>query len=149
MTPTDSRSLLSRNPVFRNFLCASVVSLLGSSIFDIAMPLYVLGRTHSAFALSLVHIGLTLPFFLMAPFTGYSADYLNKRRVMLFSDTGQVVCLTFLILYETVSADGRRSINRQYLVPFRPASDSNFWPYSRRNSHVRRRGKSVHYYQPG
>ena len=92
-------SLLSRNPVFRNFLAASTISLVGSNIFDIAMPLYMIQRTHSATALALVTVGLTLPYFLMAPLTGYSADHLDNRLVMLVSDLGQVVCMLFLLAY--------------------------------------------------
>jgi len=91
---------LERNPVFRQFLSASAISLLGSSIFDIAMPLYVWERTHSAIALSMVNVGLLLPYFVMAPLTGYSVDQFDKRRVMLLSDLGQVCAMLFLLLYD-------------------------------------------------
>src|SRR5262245_14592279 len=94
------RSLLGRNPTFRNFVFASTISLLGSYIFDIAMPLYVLTRTHSAFDVSMVAFCLHLPHFLMAPLTGYLADNFDKRRIMWYSDIGQVVCLSFLLVYE-------------------------------------------------
>ncbi|MBI4404706.1 MAG: MFS transporter [Deltaproteobacteria bacterium] len=92
-----SARLLQKNHLFRDFLAASTISLLGTSIFDIAMPLYVLQRTHSAIALSLVTVGLTLPFSLMAPLTGYLADHFDKRRVMLGSDIGQVLFLCLLL----------------------------------------------------
>ena len=99
MRESELGSLLSRNAVFRNFLAASTISLVGSNIFDIAMPLYMIQRTHSATALALVTVGLTLPYFLMAPLTGYSADHLDNRLVMLVSDLGQVVCMLFLLVY--------------------------------------------------
>ncbi len=74
--------------------------MLGSSIFDLSMPLYVFARTQSAVALSLTHVALSLPYFLMAPFTGYWADHFDKRRVMLVTDIGQVLCLMFLLCYD-------------------------------------------------
>lgn len=91
---------LKEHPVFRDFLVASTVSLTGTSIFDIAIPIYVLQRTGSAMALSLVAVSLHLPHFLMAPLTGFLADNFAKRRIMLFSDLGQVVCMLFLLAYE-------------------------------------------------
>lgn len=103
--PTRSKSFLGRNPLFRNFLGATTVSLLGTNIFDIAMPLYVLDRTHSALAVSMVAFCLHLPHFLMAPLTGYMADTFDKRKVMLYSDIAQVLCLSFLLFYEMSPAD--------------------------------------------
>src|SRR4051794_22471095 len=103
MTPNPPRSLPARNPVFRNFLAASTISLLGTSIFEIAMPLYVLNRTHSVLYLSLVTLCLHLPYLLMAPFTGYLVDHFDKRRIMIQSDLGQVLCLAFLVIYELSS----------------------------------------------
>jgi MFS transporter, DHA3 family, macrolide efflux protein len=93
-----SHRLLEKHPIFRNFLAATTISQLGSAIFDIAMPLYVWERTHSAMGLSLVAIGLHLPYFLMAPLTGYCVDHFDKRKVMLLSDVGQVVMMLLLIL---------------------------------------------------
>jgi len=105
MPPKTKHSLLGRNPLFRNFLCATTVSLMGTNVFDIAMPLYVLEKTHSAWAVSLVAFCLHLPHFLMAPLTGFMADHFNKRRIMLYTDLGQVICLSFLLAYEMTSAE--------------------------------------------
>lgn len=93
------KSLLHRNGVFRNFLTATSVSLLGTSIFDLAIPVYVINTTHDVIALSLTNVALNLPFFIMAPVTGHVVDNFNKRRVMLGSDIGQVICLAFLLVY--------------------------------------------------
>ncbi len=92
-------SLMKRNNVFRYFLTATSVSLLGTSIFDLAIPVYVINTTHDVISLSLTNVALNLPFFLMAPLTGHLVDNFNKRRVMLGSDIGQVVCLVFLLAY--------------------------------------------------
>lgn len=95
-----NNTLLQRNATFRNYLAASTISLIGSCIFDIAMPLYVLGRTNSVMALSMVAVCLQLPHFLMAPLTGFSADNFSKRGVMVFSDVGQVICMIYLLAYD-------------------------------------------------
>ena len=100
MNRPNSVQLLKRNPVFRGFITASTISMLGTSIFDLSMPLYVWGRTQSAMALSLTNVALVLPYFLMAPFTGYWADHFDKRRVMLVTDIGQVLFLLFLFCYD-------------------------------------------------
>ncbi len=97
--------LLKRNTLFRNFVLASNISLLGTNILDIAVPLYILEMTHSPVALAVVSIALNLPYFLMAPITGYCVDNLDKRRVMLFSDLGQVVCMLFLIFVDSTFSD--------------------------------------------
>lgn len=96
--------LLAQNPVYKNYLAASTVSLLGSSIFDIAMPLYVFEKTQSPFALSLVSLGLNLPYFLTAPLTGYLVDHFDKRKVLIFSDIGQALAMLFLIFYDFFGA---------------------------------------------
>ncbi len=94
------KNLITKNVIFRNFLAASSISLLGNNIFDIAIPLYIVQRTPDPMLLSWANIALTLPFFLMAPLTGFTVDNFNKRWVMLISDIGQVLCLLFLLLYD-------------------------------------------------
>ncbi|NBX68104.1 MAG: MFS transporter [Proteobacteria bacterium] len=96
----QSGNLLARNGTFRNFLAASSISLLGNNIFDIAIPLYIVQKSPDPLLLSWANIALTLPFFLMAPLTGFTVDNFNKRRVMLASDIGQILCLLFLLLYD-------------------------------------------------
>ncbi len=104
MLRTPLRSLPARNPRFRHFLVASTVSLVGSNVFDIAMPLYALQRTGSVMDLSLVSMMLLLPHFLMAPFTGYFSDHSRKRQSLLVADIGQVVCLLALSAYAWTGA---------------------------------------------
>ncbi len=92
--------LLRSNSVFKNFLLASTVSMLGSNVFDVAIPVYVAAKTGSVYALAAATVALHLPFFLMAPITGYLVDNFNKRKIMLYSDLGQVVCLFLFIPYD-------------------------------------------------
>lgn len=103
---TKPQSLISKNPVFRNFLAASSISLLGNNIFDIAIPLYIVQRSADPVLLSLANLSLTLPFFIMAPLTGFTADNFDKRKVMLASDLGQILCLLFLLIFEHYQGTG-------------------------------------------
>jgi len=95
-----SFALLSKTPIFKHFLTASTVSLFGTSIFDIAIPLYIWDRTHSPMALAFGGVALHLPYFLTAPFTGYFVDHFNNRKLMLLSDIGQIFTLLFVLAYD-------------------------------------------------
>lgn len=99
------RSLPGRNPRFRQFLMASTVSLVGSNVFDIAMPLYVLQRSGSVIDLGFVSMALYLPHFLMAPITGYLSDHSKKRNSLLLADWGQVFFLLILSAYIASDAE--------------------------------------------
>lgn len=100
-----SRSLPARNSRFRRFLTATTVSLIGSNVFDIAMPLYVLHRSGSVIDLSLVSAALHLPHFLMAPITGYFSDHGKKRMSLVLADLGQVAFLLMLSAYVASGAE--------------------------------------------
>lgn len=104
MTSKKSSHFWKKNLTFRSFLSASTISLLGSNIFDVAIPVYVAQKTGSVYALAATTVALHLPFFLMAPFTGYLVDNFNKRKILIYSDIGQVICLALLLLYELLSA---------------------------------------------
>jgi DHA3 family macrolide efflux protein-like MFS transporter len=97
---SNSLSFLKKNPMFGNFLFASTISLVGNSIFELAIPLYVLQKTHSVVSLSLVSVALHLPHFLTAPLTGFLADHSNKRRLLIGCDIGQIVLLVFVLAFE-------------------------------------------------
>lgn len=99
MPSTTLFPFLKKNPVFTNFLLASSVSLTGNSIFEIAMPLYVLQKTGSVVQLSLVSVALHLPHFVTAPLTGFLADHYNKRRLLIGCDIGQIIMLVLTLAY--------------------------------------------------
>jgi MFS family permease len=99
MPQTQSLALFEKNPIFRYFISATTVSLLGTNIFDWSIPVYVSHKTGSVGALAMATICLTLPFILMAPLTGFIVDNFNKRKVMLCADIGQVICMLFILIY--------------------------------------------------
>lgn len=92
-------SFLVKNPRFQHFLGAITISFIGSSIFDIAMPIYVLQRTDSVVLMSLVSVALHLPHFVMAPVNGFLADHSNRRRLLLSCDMGQIFLMLLTLLY--------------------------------------------------
>lgn len=104
MAARQGPSFLERNPLFRKFIVASTLSLLGTSVFDVVFPLYVWNRTHSAFDLAMANFALLLPYLVAAPITGYSVDHLDRRKLLLFSDGASVVLLVFFLLYDLTGA---------------------------------------------
>lgn len=95
--------VLKNRPLFRNFLAANGISLLGNHVFDITMPLWVWDKTHSPIALSLVSIALQLPYFVMAPITGYMVDNYDNRKLMIATDLSQMALLGLLLISDVTS----------------------------------------------
>lgn len=95
----SKQTYLGNNPRYRQFLWATTTSFVGTGILDIALPLYIYQLTQSVFALSLAGVAVFLPHFLMAPLTGYIADGYPRRRVLLYSDLGQVAIICLLFAY--------------------------------------------------
>lgn len=89
-----------KNRAFGHFLGASTVSQTGSNLFEVAVLIYVAQKTGSVFALSGVTLALHLPFFLMAPLTGYLVDHFNKRKMLILADLGQIFFLSLLAFHE-------------------------------------------------
>jgi len=50
--------------------------------------------------LSLAYVGMNLPYFIMAPLTGYIIDHFDKRKLMIAADLGQVICMSLMLLYD-------------------------------------------------
>ena len=67
------------------------------------MPLWVWDKTHSPIALSLVSIALQLPYFVMAPITGYVVDNYDNRKLMIATDLAQMALLCLLLLSDVTS----------------------------------------------
>jgi MFS family permease len=103
MAQRSSYSFFRRNPTFFRFLGASTVSLLGSNVFDIALPIYVWQRTQSAMMLAMSTMALNLPYLLAAPWTGFSADHFDKRRTLLVADVASAMLMVFLLGYDLSS----------------------------------------------
>lgn len=71
------------------------VSLIGSGIQAIAIPLYILDLTGSATLMGIFSVLTLLPALLTAPFSGIIGDRRNRRNVMIAMDFGRggLICL--------------------------------------------------------
>jgi MFS family permease len=92
-----------RHRDFRLLWVGLAVSAIGTWMQIVAQSLLVLKMTHgSAFALGTVSLAQALAFFLFALVGGSVADRLNKRRLLLFTQSGSAVLailLGFLTLF--------------------------------------------------
>ena len=76
------------------------VSLLGNSVLDLALSMYVLERTGSAAVYGSMLAAAMLPAVLLAPLGGVLADRADRRRLMVWLDVlnGCAVLLTIPFL---------------------------------------------------
>jgi MFS transporter, DHA3 family, macrolide efflux protein len=65
-----------------------LVSLIGSSLTDFALGIWVYQRTGSITQFSLIIISGSLPLIVISPLAGVLADRWNRRWVMILSDSG-------------------------------------------------------------
>lgn len=65
-----------------------VLSLLGSSLTNFALGIWVYESTGSVSQFALISLFISLPLILIAPIAGVLVDRCNRRWVMVFGDTG-------------------------------------------------------------
>ncbi|NUR26266.1 MAG: amino acid adenylation domain-containing protein, partial [Catenulispora sp.] len=68
--------------------CAQLISLLGSTLTDVALPLWVLQRTGSLLNFALLAVVGLVPSLLTLPIAGAVVDRRSRRAVMLCGDIG-------------------------------------------------------------
>ncbi|HSB07305.1 MAG TPA: MFS transporter [Thermodesulfobacteriota bacterium] len=91
---------------YRLFFGGQGVSLIGTWMQRIAMSWLVYRLTNSAFLLGLVGFTSQIPLFLLTPFAGVLADRMNRRRVLVVTQTLamiQAFVLTALVLTGTTA----------------------------------------------
>lgn len=79
------RALKHRN--FRLFFAGQSLSLIGTWAQTTAMPLLVYRLTGSAYLLGLVGFAGQLPSFFLTPFAGVIADRMNRRRLLMLTQS--------------------------------------------------------------
>jgi MFS family permease len=96
--------LLRRNPNFRNFWGAQLISAAGDWFNNVALLGLVLELTNSGFASGMVLLTTSLPFFLLIPLTGPIVDRFSRKKVMMLANlVGAVMALSFLLVRESSS----------------------------------------------
>ncbi|MBR8840318.1 MAG: MFS transporter [Stigonema ocellatum SAG 48.90 = DSM 106950] len=106
-----------------------LVSLLGSSLSNFALDVWVYQQTGSVTHLSFLILFATLPRVIISPFAGVLVDRWNRRWVMILSDSGAALStLTIALLL----VSGQIHMGQIYLVYLATAVSSSFsafqWP---------------------
>lgn len=83
---------------YRNLLVGDAVSVVGTQVTAVAVPIQVYALTGSAFAVGLVGLAGLLPIVLFGLYGGAVADAVDRRRLVLFTTSGQAVLSTVLLL---------------------------------------------------
>jgi MFS family permease len=82
---TSQQRLLNDPDLFR-YVTARIVSLTGSAVTFIAMPILIYGITKSAAWTSLVIVAEAIPYLIFGLWAGALADHIDRRRVMVRAD---------------------------------------------------------------
>jgi MFS family permease len=77
------------SPGFRNLLIGDAVSVVGTQVTAVAVPLQVYALTHSAAAVGLVGITGLVPLIVFGLYGGAVADAVDRRRLVLITTTLQ------------------------------------------------------------
>jgi MFS family permease len=98
------RAMRYRN--FRLFFIGQSISLTGTWMQAIAMSWLVYRMTDSAFMLGVVGFSSQIPMFILSPFTGLVADRVDRRRILIITQTLsmiQAIMLAILTLTGTIA----------------------------------------------
>ena len=101
---------------FSNFIllwATQTLSRLGSSLTPFALILWAYGKTGSALSTALLTVSSYIPYILLSLPVGTLTDRMNKKRLMLLSDTAAALC-TLTILFVWLS--GNLELWHLYLV---------------------------------
>ncbi len=85
-----------RNPAFRGLWLANVVSNVGSWMQNTAMSWLMTVMAPTAVMVSLVQVAASLPIFLLALPAGAIADVLDRRRIIIFTQTWMLIAAAAL-----------------------------------------------------
>ena len=80
---------------FRMYIGGRFVSLIGSGMQMIALPLYILDLTGSGTLMGIFSILTLVPALITAPFSGIIGDRRNRRNIMIAMDFGRGALILF------------------------------------------------------
>lgn len=87
---------------FRNLLIGDAVSVIGTQITAVAVPLQVYAQTRSAAAVGLVGVAGLVPLIIFGLYGGAVADAVDRRRLVLATTTGQAA-LSLILLAQALA----------------------------------------------
>jgi MFS transporter, DHA3 family, macrolide efflux protein len=87
------------NKNFWFYTIGRFISIIGSGIQIIALPLYILDITGSGTLMGVFSVLTLVPAFISAPFSGILGDRRNRRNIMVLMDFGRgsLICLLALL----------------------------------------------------
>lgn len=88
------------------YLMGRFISLIGTGIQQIAMPLYILDLTHSGIMMGIFSMLNLIPNIITSPFAGILGDRKNRRNLMILTDfvrSGLVCICGFLAMSEMLN----------------------------------------------
>src|SRR5690242_7872645 len=102
-----------RHKAYRNYLSGSFVSNVGSNIQACAILLHVYNLTHSSFMVGMLGLVRVVPLVLFSLFGGVVADQVDRRKIMLLTQT--CMALLSLVLY-FLTVNGVNQVGVLYLI---------------------------------
>jgi MFS family permease len=95
-------SPLRLSPPFRRLLIGDAVSVIGTQVTAVAVPIQVYAQTHSAAAVGLVGLAGLLPLIVFGLYGGAIADAVDRRRLVILTTLGQTA-LSAILLAQAVA----------------------------------------------
>ena len=90
---------------FRNLLIGDSVSIIGTAVTSVAIPLQVYEQTRSAAAVGFVGIAGLVPLILLGLYGGAVADAVDRRRLVLATTVAQAGLSALLLVQALLHAD--------------------------------------------
>ncbi len=94
-----------RSPQFRNLLIGDAVSVIGTQVTAVAIPLQVYVQTRSAAAVGLVGLAGLVPLVVFGLYGGAVADAVDRRRLVLVTTSAQAVLSAILLAQAIAGVD--------------------------------------------
>jgi MFS family permease len=95
---------LRNNPAFRRLWFGTGISAIGSQITTVAIPFQLYDETKSTLLVGLLGIAALVPLLVVPIYGGAVADFVDRRRMLLFSDIA-LLAVTFGLLANSLLPD--------------------------------------------
>lgn len=102
LTVKEIQGLFLNSKNFFLFFLGWAISLFGSSLTKIALPIFVLERTGSGFAMGMTFALETIPSTLFGPLLGAISDRYNRKILIIMSDILRAVILVLVLFTDNL-----------------------------------------------
>ncbi len=96
---------LRESPAYRRLLLGDAVSVVGTQVTMVAVPIQVYAQTRSAAAVGLVGLAGLVPLIVFGLYGGAIADAVDRRRLVLVTTVGQLL-LSLVLVAQAVAGLG-------------------------------------------